>query len=165
MQTIKWHNSYILLDIDGVMNTDPSWRKAELMPDGFLAFNNEAVGVLNSILYHEPGSVLVLVTSHRFKFTEKEWINILSNRNIRVAEVIVLPSNPQMTYTETVVHWLQMQRLHHPFGMRFVILEDDKRLNELPSWAKSKLVLLDPLVGLRRQHLERSINVLRSKGI
>jgi hypothetical protein len=42
----------------------------------------------------------------------------------------------------------------------FVIIDDDKSLNALPTFLKNKLILTSPLIGLTENHLDEIIEIL-----
>ena len=48
----------------------------------------------------------------------------------------------------------------HPEIENYVILDDDKSLNDLPESIKQKLVLTSSLIGLTQENIERAIEIL-----
>src|SRR5687767_10967161 len=71
----------ILLDIDGVLVTTPSWRSAEQLPDGFLKFNEKATKNLARIISETKASI-VLTSTHRINYSIEEWKELLGSRGI-----------------------------------------------------------------------------------
>jgi len=82
----------LLLDIDGVMVPTNSWRRPEILADGFVEFNPKAVKALNKILYYHDFEI-VLTTSHKFKYSLNQWLDIFRARNITLNKIDRLPEN------------------------------------------------------------------------
>jgi len=62
----------ILLDIDGVMTSAISWKRPELLSDGFALFSPKATDALNKIILKTNADIL-LTTSHKSSCTPKKW--------------------------------------------------------------------------------------------
>ncbi|HMG08229.1 MAG TPA: HAD domain-containing protein, partial [Mucilaginibacter sp.] len=73
----------ILLDIDGVLVTEPSWKKVETDPDGFMLFNKRSAENLAFIL-SETNAAVVLTTTHRISFNLDKWIEIFASRGLNI---------------------------------------------------------------------------------
>jgi HAD domain in Swiss Army Knife RNA repair proteins len=58
----------ILLDIDGVLVTTPSWRTTEILSDGFMKFNEAAVTNLRRLIT-ETNADIILTTTHRITYS------------------------------------------------------------------------------------------------
>ena len=69
----------ILLDIDGVLVTTPSWKQVEHLSDGFMKFSDVAVSNL-ATLYKETKASVVLTTTHRINYSENQWKEIFKFR-------------------------------------------------------------------------------------
>jgi len=65
----------LYLDIDGVMVPANSWRQPILLEDGFPEFSLNAVRSLDRIISNSSANI-VLTTSHKYKYTLKEWNDI-----------------------------------------------------------------------------------------
>ncbi len=140
---------FILLDIDGVMLPAKSWQKPELLQDGFPVFASGAVQVLQEIL--TEADTIVLTTSHRSRFNVEQWKSIFRNRGIEVSKLLCTDSNTQLrSRREEVIHWL----VSRPSGENFIIIDDDKSLNDLPAAFKERLLLTSPMIGLNVQHMQ-----------
>lgn len=63
----------IILDIDGVMNTTPPWKRCEILDDGFISFNQESVNNLNKII-KKTDAMIALVSSHKDSFSCSQWL-------------------------------------------------------------------------------------------
>jgi hypothetical protein len=79
----------ILLDLDGVLITTPSWRAVEQHEDGFMKFNEEASRNLAELL-SRTGAAVVLTTTHRITYPTNKWIDIFTNRGIPVTKLTKL---------------------------------------------------------------------------
>lgn len=124
------------LDIDGVMIPADSWRKPEILEDGFPDFSPNAVRSLERIISHSNANI-VLTTSHKYKYTLKEWETIFKRRNINVNKITRLPKNiNHLSKKDKLIHWFTAKHLKD----NFIIIDDDKSLNELPDFLKDKLI-------------------------
>lgn len=135
------------LDIDGVMVTAKGWKNPELLNDGFPAFSNKATAVLQGLI---SGDVTVmLTTSHKSKFSIEEWKSIFNNRGINIEKIKTLPENfNNLNRKDEIVNWFKVNNVHEAF----VIIDDDKSLNELPDFLKKHLIQTSPYIGLTEEH-------------
>jgi len=139
----------IFLDIDGVMVPAKSWKSPELLNDGFPAFSSKATNVLKRVISEDD--LVILTTSHKSNYTIKEWKQIFSNRGIEVKNLNKLQDNVSgFTRREEIVNWFNLNDTSEDF----IIIDDDKSLNDLPEYIKSNLVLTGSLVGLTFEHIE-----------
>ena len=135
------------LDIDGVMVPAKSWKSPEFLPDGFPAFSNRSAIVLQQIISEDV--TVMLTTSHKSKFSIEEWTTIFKNRGIHIEKLKVLPENiHHFSRKDELVNWFNL----HPIQESFVIIDDDKSLNELPDFLKENLVQTSPYIGLTEEH-------------
>jgi hypothetical protein len=56
------------------------------------------------------------------------------------------------------LNWFNLNKVSE----EFIIIDDDKSLNDLPTYLKEKLILTSPLIGLTDIHLNE-INALLSQ--
>ncbi|HEA30391.1 MAG TPA: hypothetical protein ENH91_10415 [Leeuwenhoekiella sp.] len=134
----------IFLDIDGVMVPANSWRKPEFLEDGFPAFSKGAVAALNKIIT-ASGADLVLITSHKAKYSIEEWENMFKRRSIQVNKITTLPNNNDyLNRKDELLKWFVAEEIKG----NFIIIDDDKSLNGLPDFFKRKLIQTSALVGL-----------------
>lgn len=134
----------LYLDIDGVMVPANSWRRPEILEDGFPEFSSKAIKSLNRIISNSSADI-VLTTSHKYKYTLNEWNNIFRRRNINVNKISRLPRNTKyLNRKEELIRWFNAE---HSKG-RFIIIDDDKSLNALPEFLKDKLIQTSGSVGL-----------------
>jgi hypothetical protein len=149
----------IFLDIDGVMVPAKGWKAPELMKDGFPVFSSKAVQALRSLMAED--STIMLTTSHKANYTKEEWNSIFSNRGIDVHRIGSLDENIQnLSRRDEIVNWFNVNHVKEDF----IIIDDDKSLNGLPDFLKSRLVLTSALVGLTEEHVAM-INTKKSKPV
>jgi len=152
----------ILLDIDGVLVPANSWRKPELMDDGFPAFNLRSVKALQRILSETNASVL-LTTSHKTQYNVSQWTDLLSSRGINPVKIERLTTNSlQTSRVDEILEWYAKEYIPNE---AFVIIDDDKMLNGLPENIKHNLVLTSPSVGLTDELADKAIAILQKTHI
>ena len=109
------------------MVSSSSWKPLEILPDGFPRFNEKAVLNLQKII-SETGASIALTTSHKFRFSIPEWETIFNNRGIFVKIDRLKNNTNNWIRKDEIVHWFNTNA-----GLEdFVILDDDKSLNDLP---------------------------------
>jgi len=151
----------LLLDIDGVLETTPSWRKPVMVDDGFPSFNPTASIALFAFL-ERTGSDVVLTSSHRINHTVEEWLGIFERRGIIIkngfSKVDDTKSVAGMNRAAEIYKWAKTNR-----RKRFVIFDDDSSLNKLPGWVKSKWVKVNSATGLSAANIRQAIDILNNK--
>ena len=149
----------VFLDIDGVMVQGSSWKSVENLSDGFYKFSPNAVLGLQDIISGTKATIL-LTTSHKNRYTPKEWKTIFSNRGIHVSSVSKLQTRKiYPNRKEEILTWCK----RHRNVENFVIIDDDKSLNGLPIELKHKLILTNSSIGLTHLDAVQAIKVLKSK--
>ena len=144
----------LYLDIDGVMVPANSWRRPNLLEDGFPEFSLNAVTALNMLIV-ELNATIILTTSHKNTYTLKEWKNIFKKRNVLVCEIDRLPKNTNnLNRKEELLQWLNKRRIKE----NFMIIDDDKSLNGLPTFLKSRLIQTSGSVGLTVELVNEALN-------
>ena len=147
----------IYLDIDGVMVPANSWRKLEILKDGFPEFSTRAVNALNKIL-SKSNADIVLTTSHKHIYNLEEWISILKNRNINIETISRLPENKNhLNRKDELLNWFTD---NNNLGKNFIIIDDDKSLNSLPTVLKDKLIQTSASVGLTDYLADETIKLI-----
>ncbi len=147
------------LDIDGVMVPAKGWKSPEFLNDGFPAFSNKAVSVLQSLISEDV--TVMLTTSHKSKFSIEEWKNIFMNRGINIEKIKSLPENiNNLSRKDEIVNWVRLNNIDEDF----VIIDDDKSLNELPYFLKKNLIQTSSYRGLTEEHLA-AIKSIFDKGL
>ncbi len=148
----------IFLDIDGVMVPAKSWTSPELLNDGFPAFSSKSVHALQGLISGD--TTVILTTSHKSRFTIEEWKSIFEKRGLQVGQLKSLgDNNNNLSRKDEVLNWINLNNIHE----EFVIIDDDKSLNDLPSFLKDNLILTSPLIGLTDLHLAEINSVLTKK--
>jgi HAD domain in Swiss Army Knife RNA repair proteins len=148
----------IFLDIDGVMVSAKSWKSPELLNDGFPAFSLKAVRVLQNLISED--TTVMLTTSHKSRFTIEEWKAIFQKRGLQVSILKSLSDNINcLSRKDEVLNWFNLNNVSEDF----IIIDDDKSLNGLPSFLKDRLILTSSLIGLTESHLDEIKSVLSQK--
>ncbi len=149
----------LLLDIDGVMAPACSWKQLEPLEDGFYQFSPQAVKTLSLLLDEHPNITVWLTSSHKSKFSIVEWKKIFANRGLKINKLHALEENTEyLSRKDEILRWHKKhgkQKTRH-----FIILDDDKSLNELPASMKKKLLLTNATVGLNESHLATAKTIL-----
>lgn len=144
---------FILLDFDGVMVASKPWKPVPLMEDGFYKFDDRAVSFLNHII-NETGASIVLTTSHKTSYPNSEWKKLFETRGINCEVKRLDDELISSKRIDEVRGWVKTN------SDRFVILDDDKSLNDLEPEIKSRLVLTDSGIGLNNEKTELAIEIL-----
>jgi hypothetical protein len=139
----------IFLDIDGVMAPAKSWQRPDILEDGFVDFSSKAVSVLQDILTQNPNSTIILTTSHKSRFSLSQWKIIFERRGLNVNKLESLNDNTDFQSRKVeILNWFDSNDIHEDF----IIIDDDKSLNDLPTFYKDRLILTSSLVGLNESH-------------
>ena len=141
----------IFLDIDGVMVPAKGWKSPEFLQDGFPVFSSRATSALQSLISEEV--TVMLTTSHKSTFSIDEWKNIFKNRGLNIEKIKSLPTNlNNLSRKDEIVNWFNANI--NNANEDFIIIDDDKSLNELPAFLKGNLIQTSPYIGLTEEHLE-----------
>lgn len=147
------------LDIDGVMVPAKGWKSPEFLNDGFPAFSSKATSTLQSLISDDV--TIMLTTSHKAKFSIDEWKSIFKNRGIDIEKIKLLPENfNNLSRKDEIVNWFNVNNVDEDF----VIIDDDKSLNELPVFLKENLVQTSPYIGLTEEH-SKAIKSISLRGL
>lgn len=121
-----------------------SWRKLEILDDGFPEFSLRATDALNKIISSSNADI-VLTTSHKHSFTLEGWMAIFETRGVIVNKVGRLPENiSNLSRKQELLEWFNPENSTE----KFIIIDDDKSLNGLPEILKSRLIQTSGSVGL-----------------
>ena len=149
----------IFLDIDGVMTSANSWKRPELLSDGFAMFNSNATNALKKIIA-KTNADIILTSSHKTNYSPQEWAVLFKSRGIQVADIQSLPENiSRLSRKEEILNWIT----NNPEEDSFIIIDDDKSLNDLPPSLKQKLILTSGSIGLTDELAEKAIMLLKRK--
>lgn len=158
MPTPKQNTTLLLLDLDGVLITNPPWKPDELDRDGYSTFNKSCVDNLNTLL--TSGSFETWLTStRRTRKTLEQFNQIFANRKIRTKISHFLPFYPAAKNRREEIELFIAE--YNP--MHFLILDDDKSLNGLPFFLKKSLVLTELTQGFRKAKLEEALLSLKNR--
>jgi 16S rRNA C1402 (ribose-2'-O) methylase RsmI len=153
-------NMLILLDIDGVMVPASLWKKPEFLNDGFPTFSSKATHALQKIISETSANIL-LTTSHKSNYDIEEWENIFKNRGIQINKINRLSENTnRFTRKEEIVNWFNSNSAIYE---EFIIIDDDKSLNDLPKFLKDRLIQTSPLIGLTDELVDEALKVINKE--
>ena len=139
----------IFLDIDGVMAPAKSWQRPDILEDGFVDFSSKAVSVLQDVLAQNADTTIVLTTSHKSRFSLSQWKIIFERRGLNVNKLESLNDNTDFQSRKVeILNWFASIDVLEDF----IIIDDDKSLNDLPTFYKDRLILTSSLVGLNESH-------------
>ena len=143
----------ILLDIDGVMVPANSWKRPEFLDDGFPSFSTKATNALQKII-SETNADILLTTSHKTSYSLKEWKNIFKKRNISLHRISRLSENVNYSSRkQEIIDWFALKK----DNKGFIIIDDDKSLNDLPSFLKNRLIQTSSSIGLTDELADEAI--------
>ncbi len=133
-----------------------SWRKLEILDDGFAEFSQRATDALNKIISNSNADI-VLTTSHKHSFTLEGWIEIFKTRGIIVNKLSRLPQNTtNLTRKEELLRWFTPENSRE----KFIIIDDDKSLNGLPEVLKNRLIQSSGSVGLTDYLADEALQIV-----
>ena len=139
----------VFLDIDGVMAPAKSWQRPDILEDGFVDFSSKAVSVLHDVLAQNADTTIILTTSHKSRFSLSQWKIIFERRGLNVNKLESLNDNTNFQSRKVeILNWFVSNDIHEDF----IIIDDDKSLNDLPTFYKDRLILTSSLVGLNESH-------------
>jgi len=148
----------VYLDIDGVMVPANSWRRPEILEDGFPEFSPMATKALNRIISNLSADI-VLTTSHKSKYSLNQWKNIFKRRNINFNRISKLPENKNhLNRKDELLKWFTTRRRLDDF----IIIDDDKSLNALPYSLKERLIQTSGGIGLTDYLADKAINTIEN---
>ena len=138
------------MDIDGVMAPAKSWQRPDILEDGFVDFSSKAVSVLQDVLAQNADTTIILTTSHKSRFSLSQWKIIFERRGLNVNKLESLNDNNDFQSRKVeILNWFESNDIHEDF----IIIDDDKSLNDLPKFYKDRLIFTSSLVGLNESHL------------
>ena len=117
----------LLLDIDGVLETSPIWKKPEFLEDKFYKFNENSQKYLIEII-EKIKPEIILTTTHRINFNLDEWNEIFKLRGIYVSKITKINNAKNITEIKNrnieIEEWFTKNKTAN-----FLIIDDDKSLN------------------------------------
>ncbi|MCU0439246.1 MAG: HAD domain-containing protein [Raineya sp.] len=150
---------FILLDIDGVLVTTPSWKSVELLADGFMKFNEKATNNLN--LFCQKREVEVVLTStHRISYDENVWKEIFAFRGLYFNQISKINKASTIENLKSriieVENWVAQQDI----SASYIIIDDDISLHGLPQSIKERWICTKPLLGFDEKVLQEALKLL-----
>jgi hypothetical protein len=148
----------LFLDIDGVLVPAKGWKVPEFLEDGFPAFSSKATSVLQKLISEEV--TIMLTTSHKSNYNTDKWIEIFRNRDININKIKSLPENfNHLSRKDEIINWFNFNSINEDF----IIIDDDKSLNELPIFLKEKWIQTSPYIGLTQDHWKMITSILHKE--
>lgn len=151
----------ILLDIDGVLVTEPAWKKVETGLDGFMLFNKRSAENLAFILAATNAAV-VLTTTHRISFSVERWLEIFSLRGIEINNISKLNTKQSLAEMQDrgteIKDWVDNNGYEN-----YVIIDDDPSINNLPNAIKQRWISIKPYVGIDEEAKQKALDILLNK--
>ncbi len=136
----------LLLDIDGVLETSPIWKKPEFLEDKFYKFNENSQKYLIEII-EKIKPEIILTTTHRINFNLDEWNEIFKLRGIYVSKITKINNAKNITEIKNrnieIEEWFTKNKTAN-----FLIIDDDKSLNNLTEELKNRWIKIDPMHGI-----------------
>jgi HAD domain in Swiss Army Knife RNA repair proteins/Cysteine-rich CPCC len=150
----------ILLDIDGVLVTTPSWKPVEHLSDGFMKFSEDAVLNL-ATLYKETNAEIVLTTTHRINYSESQWKEIFELRGLNFTKISKINNKTEISQlldrAKEIKEWIKSSS----FDNNYVIIDDDPSINSLEESIKERWVATKPLIGFDKDSKENALHILK----
>jgi hypothetical protein len=138
----------LILDLDGVLITTPSWRRDELDIDGYSKFNEEAIVNFN-MLTDGLNFELWLISDRRRGKTLEQFNEIFKSRNIKKQIDGMIPIYGYITRYQELQNFISENKIEN-----FMIIDDDNSLENLEDkkfWVKTK-----SLIGFGKEELNES---------
>ncbi|PSK94382.1 HAD domain-containing protein [Taibaiella chishuiensis] len=151
----------LLLDIDGVLVTTPSWRPVPQAADGFMAFDKTALHYL-SLLLSATQAAIVLTSTHRIRYSEQDWVALLRNRGLDITRFSKIntgnPLQPGLSRLTEIIQWMESPA-YDPW---FVIIDDDASLHDLPAHGQARWVKTNLMTGLDEAAYLKALSLLQA---
>ena len=149
----------ILLDIDGVLETTPPWKRPEMLDDGFMKLNENALKNL-SILYKMTNASIVLTTTHRINYDIDQWKAIFNTRGLNFETITKINDKTEISQlldrgTE-IKEWVDREGIN----LNYIILDDDHAIHALPNSIKERWVATIPTIGFDKTALEKALRLV-----
>ena len=150
----------LILDLDGVLITTPLWKADQIEEDGYSSFNENCVQNLNQLLL-ETDFEIWLSSTRRTQTTLTEFNRIFKFRNIAQPIFQYLPEYENCkSRKEEVERFLLETNPSH-----FLIIDDDKSLNELSNDLKEYLILTELMMGFNEEKLTEALEKVKRQDI
>jgi hypothetical protein len=146
----------LILDLDGVLITTPSWKADEIEFDNYSKFNSECVENLNNLLLSFELDIWLISTRRTVK-TLEEFNIIFKNRKITQKICGFVPEYGETkNRKEEVIRFVEDNNLKN-----YIIIDDDKSLNGLNTKMKENLILTELMKGFNLEKLNDAKNRIK----
>lgn len=151
------NNRLLILDLDGVLITNPSWKADRIESDGYSEFNESCVENLNRLLTFSEFDIWLSSTRRTVK-TLAEFNLIFKNRGIKKEIVGFLPEFKDCkNRREEVLKFITEFK-----ASEFLIIDDDKSLNGLESGIRESLILTELTKGFNSEKLKEATEKIKN---
>ncbi|MFS4457526.1 HAD domain-containing protein [Maribacter sp. 2304DJ31-5] len=151
------NDNLLILDLDGVLITNPSWKADQIGSDGYSKFNESCVENLNRLLTLAEFDIWLSSTRRTVK-TLTEFNLIFKNRGINKKIVGFLPE-----YSDCKNRKEEIQKFITEFkASDFLIIDDDKSLNGLENGIKESLILTELTKGFNSEKLKEATEKIKN---
>lgn len=147
----------MILDLDGVLITNPSWKADRIDSDGYSEFNTSCVENLNRLLTLVEFDIWLSSTRRTVK-TLTEFNLIFKNRGIKKEIFGFLPE-----YADCINRKEEILKFIAEFKVSdFLIIDDDKSLNGLECEIKERLILTELMKGFNLERLNEATEKIKN---
>lgn len=148
----------IILDLDGVLITTPSWRSDEMDKDNYSKFNSMAIDKFNKLTESLNFEYeLWLISDRRKEKTIEQFNQIFKNRNINKSIDGLVPNYGHISRREEFEKFINENEFDN-----FLLIDDDSSLEGIENkefWVKTK-----SLIGFGIEELNKSkLKILKWK--
>jgi len=144
----------VILDLDGVLITTPSWKRGDIEEDGYSVFNKRTIENLN-ILLSVADAELWLISDRRKGFTLEQFNVFFKNRNIETELSGMVP-----VYSKPVIRIEEFKEFIKDESIKnYLLIDDDSSLDALED--KSFWVKTNSLVGFSEEKLNEAIDKIK----
>jgi hypothetical protein len=149
----------ILLDIDGVLEITPPWKHPEILDDGFMKLNENALKNL-SILHKNTNASIVLTTTHRINYDIPQWKAIFNTRGLNFETITKINDKTEISQlldrgTE-IKEWVDREGTNQ----NYIILDDDPSILALPNSIKERWIATKSSIGFDKTALEKALRLV-----
>lgn len=144
----------IILDLDGVLITTPSWKRDDIQEDGYSVFNSNAIEHLNKLLSVAEAE-LWLISDRRKGFTLEQFNVFFKNRNIKQELSGMVP-----VYFEYILRIEEFKTFINDEAIKnYLLIDDDSSLDALDD--KSFWVKPSSLIGFNEEKFNEAIQKIK----
>lgn len=138
----------IILDLDGVMITTPSWKSDDIHQDGFSMFNENASNWIDKLC--NVDAEFWLISSRRSGFTLEQFNVFLKNRNMNIKLSGLVPIYENRKRIDELLTFLKENSPEN-----YLLIDDDGSLEDLED--KTFWIKTQPLVGFNEEKFNEAI--------